>query len=208
MPFAFFVRARPAGQLRYATITIEACWFQLEYERRARCLTGQQAIQLIKRIQEKKKLKKLISESALLYDENLYDPLNKERVAVVIAHELAHQWFGNLVTMQWWDDLWLNEGFATMVEYSGADEISNGQMRMKDYFLLDGFTNGLAADSVASSHPLSFKIDRATEVLEAFDQISYGKGGSLLVMLSALIGEEIFKKSVTVSQKKSKRKHG
>ncbi|KAJ1360490.1 hypothetical protein KIN20_019480 [Parelaphostrongylus tenuis] len=141
-------------------------------------------------------------ENSLLYDENLYGPLSKQRVAVVVAHELAHQWFGNLVTMQWWDDVWLNEGFATMVEYLGADEISSGQMRMKDYFLLEGLTSGLAADSVASSHPLSFKIDNATEVLEAFDQISYGKGGSLLVMLSALIGEELFKKSVTHYLKK------
>ncbi|KAJ1374438.1 hypothetical protein KIN20_037125 [Parelaphostrongylus tenuis] len=141
-------------------------------------------------------------ENALLYDENLYGPANKARVAMVVAHELAHQWFGNLVTMEWWDDLWLNEGFATMVEYIGADEISNGQMRMIDYFLLDSFTSGLIADSIASSHPLSFQIDKAAEVLEAFDDISYGKGASVLFMLSALIGEENFKRGVNHYLKK------
>ncbi|KAK6019158.1 peptidase family M1 [Ostertagia ostertagi] len=126
-----------------------------------------------------------------------YAPLNKERVAIVVAHELAHQWFGNLVTLKWWDDLWLNEGFATFVEFIGADHISNGTFRMKDYFLLDALVDALEADAVASSHPLSFKIDKASEVYEAFDAITYSKGASVLTMLQALIGEENFKRAVT-----------
>ncbi|KJH50337.1 peptidase family M1 [Dictyocaulus viviparus] len=141
-------------------------------------------------------------ENLLLYDVNLYDPLEKQRVAVVVAHELAHQWFGNLVTMQWWDDLWLNEGFATMVEYIGADEISSGQMRMKDFFLLDSLSKAFNADSLASSHPVSLKIERSSEINEVFDSISYDKGASLLVMLSALIGEDKFQKGVTHYLKK------
>ena len=63
-------------------------------------------------------------EDALLYDPILSSEHNKERVAVVIAHELAHQWFGDLVTLRWWTDLWLNEGFATYVEYLGTDSVS------------------------------------------------------------------------------------
>ncbi|KAK5970417.1 hypothetical protein GCK32_003330 [Trichostrongylus colubriformis] len=136
-------------------------------------------------------------ENSLLYDERYYGPLNKQRVALVVAHELAHQWFGNLVTLKWWDDLWLNEGFATFVEYIGTDEISHGNFRMKDYFLLDAIREGLNNDADASSHPLSFRIDKAAEVAEAFDAITYSKGASVLVMLQALIGETNFKQAVT-----------
>ncbi|WKY12408.1 hypothetical protein Q1695_003749 [Nippostrongylus brasiliensis] len=141
-------------------------------------------------------------ENSLLYDPRYYGQQNKKRVAVVVAHELAHQWFGNLVTLKWWDDLWLNEGFATMVEFLGVDEISNKNMRMKDFFLLDAVDSGLEADQVASSHPLSFRIDKAADVFEAFDDITYSKGASVLVMVSALIGEENFKKAITHYLKK------
>ncbi|KAK6023333.1 peptidase family M1 [Ostertagia ostertagi] len=141
-------------------------------------------------------------ETSLLYDEKFYGPLNKERVAEVVAHELAHQWFGNLVTLKWWDNLWLNEGFAAFVEYSGADEISDHNMRMMDFFLIRAYARGLAADAVASSHPLSFKIEKAEEVSEAFDDITYSKGASVLTMLSATVGEDNFKKAITHYLKK------
>ncbi|EYB84648.1 hypothetical protein Y032_0312g2162 [Ancylostoma ceylanicum] len=135
-------------------------------------------------------------ENSLLYDERLYGPMNKQRVALVVAHELGHQWFGDLVTMKWWDDLWLNEGFATWVEFFGIDVISDGHWRMPEYIILDALTQGLTRDSVARSHPLSFRIDKATEVFEAFDSISYGKGASILRMLSAIIGADTFHKGI------------
>ncbi|CAD6195362.1 unnamed protein product [Caenorhabditis auriculariae] len=135
-------------------------------------------------------------ESNLLYDDKIYGPGAKKRVAEVIAHELAHQWFGNLVTMKWWDDLWLNEGFATFLEYPGTDVISDGNFRMDENFVIVSISDALADDSQASTHPLSFKIDKAVEVREAFDTISYDKGGSLLRMLEKVIGEENFQKGL------------
>ncbi|VDM72875.1 unnamed protein product [Strongylus vulgaris] len=138
-------------------------------------------------------------ENSLLYDENLYGPKSKRRVALVVAHELAHQWFGNLVTMKWWEDLWLNEGFATYVEYLGSDLISDGLMKMEEFFILDSTEAAMDKDSLSSSHPLSFEIDKANEVYEAFDSISYGKGGSVLRMIAATIGRDNLIKGVAVS---------
>lgn len=66
----------------------------------------------------------IFREIAMLYNEGVSPNSQKERVATVIAHELAHQWFGNLVTPDWWSDLWLNEGFATYIEYVGVDHVS------------------------------------------------------------------------------------
>uniref|UniRef100_A0A7E4VIV5 Aminopeptidase n=1 Tax=Panagrellus redivivus TaxID=6233 RepID=A0A7E4VIV5_PANRE len=136
-------------------------------------------------------------ERALLYNDKLYTPLQKQYVATVVAHELAHQWFGNLVTMKWWNDLWLNEGFATLMEYSGVDAI-DPQYKMNDYFLLDALDNALARDSMATSHPLSFPILKAEDVSEAFDQISYDKGASVMRMLRTVLGEANFKKGLNI----------
>uniref|UniRef100_A0A0N5A7P6 Aminopeptidase n=1 Tax=Syphacia muris TaxID=451379 RepID=A0A0N5A7P6_9BILA len=137
-------------------------------------------------------------ERALLYDERLYTPFNKLRVALVIAHELSHQWFGNLVTMKWWNDLWLNEGFATFMEYKGADAISKGNFRMSEYFLIDALQAALQRDARASSHPLIFNIAKAEDVSEAFDDISYEKGGSIINMVQNIMGKENFKKGLNV----------
>lgn len=82
----------------------------------------------------------LFSEIAMLYDEGVSPNCQKERVAMVVSHELAHQWFGNLVTPDWWSDLWLNEGFATYIEYIGVDHVRNtqssGRWRLFSFFPL------------------------------------------------------------------------
>jgi len=136
-------------------------------------------------------------ERALLYNPVVYSLLNKQYIATVVAHELAHQWFGNLVTMKWWNDLWLNEGFATVMEYKGVDAIDSS-FKMDDWFVKDSLAVAFERDAMATSHPLSFPIEKAEDVSEAFDSISYDKGASVLRMLSNVLGEENFKKGLNI----------
>ncbi|NWZ36876.1 AMPN Aminopeptidase, partial [Brachypodius atriceps] len=137
-------------------------------------------------------------ENSLLFDD-LYSSIgNKERVVTVIAHELAHQWFGNLVTLRWWNDLWLNEGFASYVEYLGADS-AEPSWNIKDLMVLNELHAVMATDALASSHPLSFseeEINTPAQISEVFDSIAYSKGASVLRMLSSFLSEDIFKKGL------------
>ncbi|XP_064646003.1 aminopeptidase N-like isoform X2 [Lineus longissimus] len=135
-------------------------------------------------------------ETALLYDPMVSSSSNKQRVAVVVAHELAHQWFGNLVTPDWWDDLWLNEGFASYVEYLGVDVVEP-DMRMMDQFLLEDLQDVMGTDSLGSSHPIYVPVQHPDEINEIFDRISYAKGASVIRMMNFFLGESTFKKGVT-----------
>uniref|UniRef100_A0A1I8AA34 Aminopeptidase n=1 Tax=Steinernema glaseri TaxID=37863 RepID=A0A1I8AA34_9BILA len=137
-------------------------------------------------------------EKYLLYDPTVSTPRQKLDVATVVAHELAHQWFGNLVTMKWWNDLWLNEGFATLMESLGANAISDGKFRMEEFFLYDSLGNAFFRDSRATSHPLHFPIDKAEDVSQAFDSITYDKGGSILRMVREILGAEKFQKGLNI----------
>ncbi|XP_061532489.1 alanyl (membrane) aminopeptidase b, tandem duplicate 1 [Phycodurus eques] len=133
-------------------------------------------------------------ETALLYDEDFSSNGNKERIASIISHELAHMWFGNLVTLRWWNDLWLNEGFASYVEYLGAHE-AEPDWNVKDLIVLSDMHRVFAIDGLASSHPLSSKeedIQKPAQISELFDAISYSKGASVLRMLSDFLTEEVF----------------
>lgn len=137
-------------------------------------------------------------ESALLFDPLSSSSGNKERVVTVIAHELAHQWFGNLVTLEWWNDLWLNEGFASYVEYLGAD-YAEPSWNLKDLMVLNDVYRVMAVDALASSHPLSSpasEVNTPAQISEVFDAISYSKGASVLRMLSSFLTEDLFKKGV------------
>ncbi|XP_054476641.1 aminopeptidase N-like isoform X2 [Anoplopoma fimbria] len=137
-------------------------------------------------------------ETALLYDEEFSSNSNKQRIATIIAHELAHMWFGNLVTLRWWNDLWLNEGFASYVEYLGADE-AEPDWNLKDLIVLSDVHRVFAVDALASSHPLSSReedIQKPAQISELFDAISYSKGASVLRMLSDFLTEEVFTKGL------------
>ncbi|NXV17294.1 AMPN Aminopeptidase, partial [Cepphus grylle] len=137
-------------------------------------------------------------ENSLLFD-NTYSSIgNKERVVTVIAHELAHQWFGNLVTLQWWNDLWLNEGFASYVEYLGADS-AEPSWNIKDLMVLNEVYKVMATDALATSHPLSFReeeINTPAQISEVFDSIAYSKGASVLRMLSDFLTEAVFREGL------------
>lgn len=133
-------------------------------------------------------------ETALLYDEKHSAAANKQRVATVVAHELAHQWFGNLVTMEWWTHLWLNEGFATWVSYLAADSLFPDWQIWTQF--LDECTEGLRLDGLAESHPIEVDINHASEIDEIFDSISYRKGASVIRMLQSYLGPESFQRGL------------
>ncbi|XP_045894112.1 aminopeptidase Ey-like isoform X1 [Micropterus dolomieu] len=137
-------------------------------------------------------------ETALLYDEAFSSNSNKERIATIIAHELAHMWFGNLVTLRWWNDLWLNEGFASYVEYLGANN-AEPDWNVTDLIVLSDIHRVFAIDALASSHPLSSKeedVEKPSQISELFDAISYSKGASVLRMLSDFLTEDVFTKGI------------
>lgn len=154
-------------------------------------------------------------ETAMLYQEGVSTSVNLQRVATVIAHELAHQWFGNLVTPTWWTDLWLNEGFATYVEYIGANAVclyysynnSNNKYWIHDcnipilytqvepeWKILDQFVIqqhfAFALDALESSHQISIEVGHPDEINDIFDRISYAKGKKLwdLLLVSSVEG--------------------
>ncbi|XP_041643410.1 leucyl-cystinyl aminopeptidase [Cheilinus undulatus] len=114
--------------------------------------------------------------------------LEKQVVASVIAHELAHQWFGNLVTMRWWNDLWLNEGFATYMQYMSLQTVLP-QLEIGNLFLSVRF-RALDKDALNSSHAVSTEVNSPEQVEEMFDSVSYEKGASILLMLNASMPEE------------------
>uniref|UniRef100_A0A669B8U1 Aminopeptidase n=1 Tax=Oreochromis niloticus TaxID=8128 RepID=A0A669B8U1_ORENI len=133
-------------------------------------------------------------ETALLYNPAVSSNGDKEWVATVISHELAHMWFGNLVTTKWWNDLWLNEGFATYVSYLGAN-YAEPDWNMSDLIVLNEIIGVMAVDALASSHPLSSKeadVMRPEDINALFDSITYSKGAAVLRMLSSFITEEVF----------------
>ncbi|XP_034534537.1 aminopeptidase N-like [Notolabrus celidotus] len=138
-------------------------------------------------------------ETALLYDPFISSNGNKERINTVISHELAHMWFGNLVTLQWWNDLWLNEGFASYVEYLGAD-YAEPTWNIKDQIILYDVHKVFAVDALASSHPLSRREDEVNDpaqINEMFNSISYSKGAAVLRMLSDFLTEPVFAKGLS-----------
>lgn len=132
-------------------------------------------------------------ESCLLADPELTPESSRRFIAAVIAHELSHQWFGNLVTMNWWNDLWLNESFANMMEYVAIDTL-HPEWRMWEDFATNEVTAALRRDSLDGVQSVQADVNHPDEISTLFDPaIVYAKGGRLLVMVRKLIGEEAFR---------------
>ncbi|XP_060526595.1 aminopeptidase N-like [Cylas formicarius] len=128
-------------------------------------------------------------EAYLLYDPEVSSKTSKHSVASVIAHELAHQWFGNLVTMKWWTDLWLNEGFATYMASLAVEHLFPQWNSLQEE-AAGNMLSVFSFDSLRTSHPVSVPIGDPKEIDEIFDTISYKKGSSLIRMMSLFLGEE------------------
>lgn len=138
-------------------------------------------------------------EADLQVDEQHPSLAQQKNVAIVVTHEIAHQWFGDLVTMSWWDDVWLNEGFATWMEgkpvdawkpewHAGLDEISRGDILTT--------LGALNVDSLASTRAIHQPVETPGQIQELFDGIAYGKSAAVLRMIEAYIGPETFRAGV------------
>jgi aminopeptidase N/puromycin-sensitive aminopeptidase len=133
-------------------------------------------------------------ETDLLLDEANAAIPQKKRVAVVVTHEMAHQWFGDMVTMQWWDNLWLNEGFATWME-SKAANVYNPAWKYKQDDASD-LDSTLNVDAQSTTRTIRAKADTPAEINEEFDEIAYGKAGAVIGMVEHYLGEETFRQGV------------
>ncbi|MBI5139735.1 M1 family metallopeptidase [Candidatus Nomurabacteria bacterium] len=140
-------------------------------------------------------------ESALLVDENNSSLNNKQWVALVIAHELAHQWFGNLVTMEWWTHLWLNEGFASYIEYLAVDKLFP-EWDIWTQFSTADLGVALRLDALLNTHPIEIPVHHPSEIGEIFDEVSYSKGASIIRMLASYLGEKDFRDGLRYYLKK------
>ena len=131
----------------------------------------------------------------LLVDENS-TALSRQTVALVVAHELAHQWFGNLVTMKWWDDLWLNESFANMMEYVSVDAIEPSWKIFED-FQTSGAPYALKRDATDGVQSVHVEVKHPDEINTLFDgAIVYAKGSRLMHMLRRWLGDDAFRKGL------------
>jgi len=125
-----------------------------------------------------------------------------EQIALVIAHETSHQWFGNLVTMRWWDDLWLNESFANMMEYQAVD-VMFPEWHVWNTFIAAEGLSALRRDAVAGVQAVKSEVHHPDEISSLFDpSIVYAKGGRLLYMLKNYVGEEAFRQGLAAYFKK------
>ncbi len=140
-------------------------------------------------------------ETALLVNDKTTPFVVRQRVAEVVAHELVHQWFGNLVTMEWWNDLWLNEGFASYMAYVVLDHLFP-EWHIWTRFAVEMQSPAFELDSLSTTHPIEVKVHHPHEIAEVFDAISYDKGASILHMLHHYIGPEMFRDGLRYYLKK------
>ncbi|MCG2584012.1 M1 family metallopeptidase [Massilia sp. TS11] len=135
-------------------------------------------------------------EHAMLLDPAISTAADKQEVFATAAHEIAHQWFGDLVTMRWWDDLWLNEGFASWMESRMLERLHpEWETRLGTIALRD---EAMAVDALAGAHPVVQRINTVEQANQAFDNITYRKGEAVIRMLEAYVGEETWRDGIRI----------
>ncbi len=136
----------------------------------------------------------------LLYDPKLTSPGRYQGIFSTGAHETAHQWFGDLVTMKWWDDIWLNEGFASWMETKATDHF-NPEWEIA-LSRVSGREGAMALDGRVTTHPVVQKIETVDQMNQAFDSISYNKGEAVIAMLENFAGEDVWRKGLQLYMKR------
>ena len=134
-------------------------------------------------------------ETAILVDPEHSSASTRQRVASIVAHEMAHMWFGDLVTMAWWNDLWLNESFASWMGDKAVDHLYP-EWEMWTQFVSSDTNRALSLDGLLNSHPIEQEVHNPAQIGELFDAISYSKGGSILRMLEHYLGEDAFREGL------------
>jgi aminopeptidase N len=134
-------------------------------------------------------------ERVLLIDPTLATESQKQDIFNVVAHEMAHQWFGDLVTMQWWDDLWLNEGFASWMASKASDDLNPewGSLTQSVAFDRQG---AISRDARVTTHPIIQHVETPDQISQAFDDITYRKGEAVIRMLEGAVGPDVFRTGV------------
>lgn len=137
--------------------------------------------------------------TSLLFNEKSTPMGSKKNIANTVCHELAHMWFGNLVTMKWWSDLWLNEGFATWAASLAISSDSVQKIIPWDVwssFINDDIEPGMKMDSLQSTHPIAVSVEDPVQIDQIFDAISYSKGASIIKMLENWLGADVFREGL------------
>ena len=141
-------------------------------------------------------------ERILLDDPKITSDATRQAIYSVQAHEVAHQWFGDLVTMAWWDDLWLNEGFASWMETKASDHFHPDWQPLLDR--VDGRERAMGLDAFATTHPIVQTIRTVEDTNQAFDAITYQKGEAVITMLESYAGEDVWRQGLRTYMEKHK----
>lgn len=141
--------------------------------------------------------------NALLIDPKNSSSATKQRVAIVVAHEINHMWFGNLVTMEWWTQLWLNEGLTSFMEYLAVDHIFP-EWKIWEHFMSMDYASALSADGLRTTHPIEVPINHPSEITQNFDAISYSKGACVIRMIYSQLGSEKFREGMRLYMQRHK----